>query len=64
MGKIDKFEKIKSDKIHMVIPIVNFERIETYLKSYNENEGRVTPEIKFFHVINQALVQYLTGRRA
>jgi hypothetical protein len=63
MGKTLKSGKIESGKLHMVIPRANWERIETYLKAYNDNQGRVTPKIKLPHVLNQALLRFLTGRR-
>jgi hypothetical protein len=62
MVKAAKSAKPKSTKLHVEIPRANWERIEAYLKAYNEDEGRTTPKIKLAHVVNSALVQYLTGR--
>jgi len=64
MRKLIKNGKVKSTKIHVEIPQANWERIESYLKAYNEDEGRMTPKIKPAHVINQALAEFLTGRSA
>lgn len=64
MEKSKKNGKKKPTKLHIEIPQTNWERIEAYLKAYNEDEGRMTPKIKLAHVINQALVQYLAGRTA
>ncbi len=62
MVKAMKSGKPKSTKLHVEIPRANWERIEAYLKTYNEGEGRTTPKIKLAHVVNLALVQYLNGR--
>ena len=62
MVKALKNPKPKPTKLHVEIPRANRERIEAYLKAYNEDEGRMTPKIKLAHVVNMALVQYLTGR--
>ncbi|MFZ4513675.1 MAG: hypothetical protein ACOYNX_08630 [Geothrix sp.] len=64
MVKAVKPTKRKSSKLHVEIPRTNWERIEAYLKSYNEDEGRMTPKLKLAHVVNQALVQYLAQRSA
>jgi hypothetical protein len=55
--------KPKSAKLHLEIPQTNWGRVEAFIKAYNEDEGRMTPKIKVAHVINQALIQYLAGRR-
>jgi hypothetical protein len=62
MGKPAKNGKMKSAKLHIEIPRANWERVEAYLRTYNDDEGRITPKIKVSHVINQALVQFLTRR--
>ncbi len=62
MVKAGKSEKPRSTKLHVEIPRANWERIEAYLKAYNEDAGRMTPKFKLAHVVNLALVQYLTGR--
>jgi hypothetical protein len=62
MVKAVKNAKPKSTKLHVEIPRTNWERIEAYLKAYNEDAGRITPKYKLAHVVNLALVQYLTGR--
>jgi hypothetical protein len=33
--------------------------MKRYIKAYNEDENRVTPRIKYAHVINEALVYFL-----
>ncbi len=64
MVKSAKTTKKKPNKLHVEIPRTNWERIEAYLKAYNEDEGRMTPKFKLSHVVNQALVQYLAQRSA
>ena len=64
MDKPKKNGKKKSTKLHLELPLANWERIQVHLKAYNEEEGRLTPKIKLAHVVNQALVQFLTGRTA
>ena len=64
MVKSAKTTKKKPNKLHVEIPRTNWERIEVYLKAYNEDEGRMTPKFKLSHVVNQALVQYLAQRSA
>lgn len=62
MAKPDKSSKKKPGKLHVEIPKANWARLEAYLKAYNEDPGRLTPKLKPAHVINQALVHYLSGR--
>ena len=62
MAKALKNGKPKSTKLHLEMPRANWERVEAYLKAYNESDRRLTPRIKLAHVVNMALVQYLTGR--
>ena len=64
MVKSAKNTKKKPNKLHVEIPRTNWERIEAYLKAYNEDEGRMTPKFKLAHVVNQALLHYLAQRRA
>lgn len=64
MAKTTKTRKGKSTKLHLEIPMANWERIEAYLEAYNENAARTTPRFKLAHVINLALEQYLKERRA
>ena len=62
MVKEKKNGKKKPTKLHVEIPGANWDRIEAYLEAYNEDEGRMTPKIKPAHVINEALVHFLTKR--
>ena len=62
MVKAAKDSIKKSGKLHVEIPKANWARLEAYLKSYNEDPGRLTPKFKPAHVINQALVHFLAGR--
>jgi hypothetical protein len=62
MVKPFKATKKRPSKLHVEIPRANWERIEAYLKAYNEAEGRMTPKLKLADIVNQALVQYLAGR--
>jgi len=64
MVKTNKNGKNKSSKLHVEIAQGNWERLQAYLQTYNEDEGRMTPKFKPAHVINQALVQFLTERGA
>ena len=63
MVKPAKNGKVKAAKLHLEMPRANWERVEAYLKAYNEDEGRMTPKFKLAHVVNLALAQFLTGRR-
>ncbi len=62
MVKALKGGKPKSTRLHVEMPRANWERIEAYLKAYNESDLRQTPKIKLAHVVNMALVQYLRGK--
>ena len=64
MVKSLKAPKRKPGKLHVEIPRANWERIEAYLKAYNDDEGRMTPKLKLADVVNQALVHYLARRSA
>ena len=62
MANPKKAKKKRSSKLHVEIPLTNWDRVEAYIKTYNEDEGRTTPKIKPAHVINQALLQFLFAR--
>ena len=62
MVKVPKSPKPKPAKLHVEIPRANWERVEAYLQAYNEDAGRMTPKIKLAHVVNMALVQFLSGK--
>jgi hypothetical protein len=62
MAKAPKNPRPKPSKLHVEIPRANWDRIQGYLKAYNEDEGRMTPKIKLAHVVNMALVQFLSGK--
>ena len=62
MVKAAKNPQAKSTKLHVEIPRANWERIEAYLKAYNDDPGRLTPKIKLAHVVNWALVEYLNAQ--
>jgi hypothetical protein len=46
-------------KLHVEVVPSNWKRMKRYIKAYNEDENRVTPRIKYAHVINEALVYFL-----
>ena len=50
----------KRKTIHVEIVPANWKRLERYIKIYNKNPGRDTPRIKDAHVINEALLYYLS----
>lgn len=60
MLKKKKEGKKKPGKLHVEIAQGNWERLKAHVEAYNQDEGRVTPEIKPVHVINQALLEYLS----
>ena len=62
MVKPLKGARKKPGKLHVEIPRANWTRMEAYLKGYNDDPGRMTPKLKVAHIINEALVQYLSGR--
>jgi hypothetical protein len=62
MAKSTKPDKKKPGKLHVEIPKANWARLEAVIKAYNEDPARLTPKIKPAHVINEALVHFLSGR--
>jgi len=64
MVKSAKNDNVKPAKLHLEIPRANWDRVESYLKAYNEDAGRMTPKIKLAHVVNLALAQFLSRRGA
>ena len=64
MDKKKKDDKKKAAKLHVELTHGNWERLKAYIERYNLDEARVTPKIKPAHAINQALVEYLSGREA
>jgi len=50
-------------KLHVEIVPANWKRMKRFLKAYNEDQNRLTPRIKYAHVINEALLFHL-GRGA
>lgn len=57
-----KETKKKTGKLHVELTQANWERLKAHVEAYNQDEGRVTPKIKPAHVINQALLEYLSGK--
>jgi hypothetical protein len=64
MDKKKKDDKKKAVNLHVEITHGNWNRLKAYLEDYNLGEARVTPKIKPAHAINQALVEFLSGREA
>ncbi len=52
----------KTKKLHLEMTRRNIELVTEAIDQYNSNTERVTPEIKFDHVINEAINSYLKKR--
>ena len=59
---LKKGDDNKPKKLHIEIMPANYKHMESYLETYNNNADRVTPCIKYAHVINEALHRYLQQR--
>jgi hypothetical protein len=61
MAKDGKKDDVK--KLHVEIMPANWDRLEAYLHRYNDDPERITPRIKYAHVINQALHLYFRKKK-
>jgi hypothetical protein len=62
-SKDQRSDKAKAKKLHIEIMPANWGRLNDYIEEYNEDPERVTPKIKYGHVINEALRLYFKKRK-
>jgi hypothetical protein len=52
-------KKDKNKKLHFEVLPDNWDKINHYIESYNKDPKRVTPKIKYSHVVNEAIHLFL-----